>query len=74
MRNALRRITLSLVFAATLAVGASAQAQVSQVNCFQNYFSCLDRASQLSTWWQRSAAGADCYVAFTACIYHAYHR
>lgn len=74
MRNTLRRVTLSIAFAGTLAVGpATAQAQVSQVTCFQNYISCVDRASQLAGFWQRTAAGADCYVSLLACIARAFH-
>jgi hypothetical protein len=36
--------------------------------CFLDYAYCMDRASNLPTWWERSAAGLDCTVDLTACI------
>jgi hypothetical protein len=41
-------------------------------NCIQNYAECLVRAADLDTWWQRSAAGIDCYLDTVACVRAAY--
>lgn len=41
-------------------------------NCIQNYAECLVRAADLDTWWQRSAAGIDCYLDAVACVRAAY--
>jgi len=71
-RRLILAFSLAGVFAVSSLYPANAQAQT-QTTCFQNYFNCLDRASQLSGFWARTAAGADCYVTFTACIYHAFH-
>lgn len=72
LRTRARRLILGISFVGAFATAAlypaSAQAQTSQVSCFQNYAACIDRASQLAGWWNRSAAGADCYVNLLGCI------
>lgn len=63
-----RWIAPTLAFAAVLAVPEPARA----ANCIQRYAECLVRASDLDTWWQRSAAGIDCYLDAVACLRQAY--
>lgn len=58
--------TLSL--AAALAVAPPAHGS----RCIQDYAECLVRAADLDTWWQRSAAGIDCYLDAVACVRAAY--
>jgi hypothetical protein len=58
--------TLSLV--AGLAVASPARG----AGCIQGYAECLVKASDLETWWQRSAAGIDCYLDAVSCLRSAY--
>lgn len=58
--------TLSL--AALLAAAPPARG----ANCIQTYAECLVQAADLQTWWQRSAAGIDCYLDAVACVRSAY--
>ncbi len=43
-------------------------------NCILTFAQCLNTASNLPTWWERSAAGLDCYVDMAICIYRATQR
>jgi hypothetical protein len=40
--------------------------------CIRIYAGCLVRVSDLGTWWERSAAGIDCYLDAVACVMRAY--
>lgn len=40
-------------------------------NCILTYARCLNTAANLPTWWERSAAGLDCYADMVICIYRA---
>ncbi|HEY3172351.1 MAG TPA: hypothetical protein VGK86_07225 [Thermoanaerobaculia bacterium] len=55
-----------------LATGLAAAAPVHAGNCIQSYAECLVRAAELETWWQRSAAGIDCYLDGVACVRRTY--
>jgi hypothetical protein len=37
-------------------------------NCFLNFAYCMDRASQLPSWWERWGAALDCELDLVACI------
>lgn len=63
-----RFLAPALSLAAVLAVAPPARGS----NCIQNYAECLVRAADLDTWWQRSAAGIDCYLDAVACVRAAY--
>ena len=41
-------------------------------DCIRFYASCLVRASDLGSWWERSAAGIDCYLDTVSCLKRAY--
>ena len=55
-----------------LSFGLAAAAPLHANNCIQRYAECLVRAADLDTWWQRSAAGIDCYLDGVACVRRAY--
>ncbi len=55
-----------------LAAGLSAATPTYAANCVQRYAECLVQAGDLDTWWQRSAAGIDCYLDGVACLRSAY--
>jgi hypothetical protein len=59
-----RLVVPTLAVTASLAAAAPAQGS----SCILNYAECLVRAADLDTWWQRSAAGIDCYLDTVACI------
>jgi hypothetical protein len=63
-----RLVVPTLAVTAGLAAAAPAQGST----CILNYAECLVRAADLDTWWQRSAAGLDCYLDTVACIRGAY--
>ncbi|HEX9304602.1 MAG TPA: hypothetical protein VGA31_09165 [Thermoanaerobaculia bacterium] len=63
-----RFLAPGLALASGLAVAAPLHAN----NCIQSYAECLVRAADLETWWQRSAAGIDCYLDGVACVRRAY--
>jgi hypothetical protein len=61
-----------LVPALAVSAGLAASAPAQGANCIQFYAECLVRAADLQTWWQRSAAGVDCYLDTVACLRNAY--
>ncbi|HEX9287352.1 MAG TPA: hypothetical protein VF999_08820 [Thermoanaerobaculia bacterium] len=61
-----------MVSGLALAAGLVSAAPVHAASCIQGYAECLVRAADLDTWWQRSAAGIDCYLDTVACIRGAY--
>ncbi len=61
-----------LVPGLALAAGLATAAPARGANCIQRYAECLVTASDLETWWQRSAAGIDCYLDAIACLRQAY--
>jgi hypothetical protein len=63
-----RLVVPTLAVTASLAAAAPAQGS----SCILNYAECLVRAADLDAWWQRSAAGLDCYLDTVACIRGAY--
>lgn len=62
----------TLVPALALAAGLAAAAPASGASCIQGYALCLVDASDLGTWWERTAAGIDCYLDAVACLKGAY--
>jgi hypothetical protein len=72
MNTRLRRlassVALTLALIAVVAPSHTAQAIASRTTCFQNYVGCMDRAGNLPTFIQRSAAGLDCSVDLVACV------
>lgn len=52
--------------------GLAVSAPASGARCIQLYAECLVRAADLDTWWQRSAAGIDCYLDAVSCLRAAY--
>lgn len=62
----------TLVPALALAAGLASAAPVQGASCIQGYAQCLVAASELATWWERSAAGIDCYLDTVACLKAAY--
>ena len=61
-----------LVSGLALASGLAVAAPLHANSCIQSYAECLVRAADLQTWWQRSAAGIDCYLDGVACVRRAY--
>lgn len=61
-----------LVPSLALAAGLTAVAPAQGAGCIQFYAGCLVRASDLGTWWERSAAGIDCYLDTVSCLWRAY--
>jgi len=62
----------TLVPVLALAAGLAAAAPVQGASCVQGYAQCLVDASDLAAWWQRTAAGIDCYLDAVACLKGAY--
>jgi hypothetical protein len=62
----------NLVPALALAAGLATAAPVQGASCVQNYAQCLVDASDLGTWWERTAAGIDCYLDTVHCLKGAY--
>jgi hypothetical protein len=58
--------------ALALAAGFVAAPPARANSCIQFYAECLVRAADLQTFWQRSAAGVDCYLDTVACLRRAY--
>lgn len=63
---------LNLVPALALVAGLAIAAPVQGASCVQGYAQCLVDASDLDTWWERTAAGIDCYLDTVACLKGAY--
>ena len=63
-----RLVVPAAAVVAGLAVASPAQGS----SCILNYAECLVRAADLDTWWQRSAAGIDCYLDTVACLKRTY--
>jgi hypothetical protein len=68
------RLASSRVLVPGLALAASltAAAPASGADCIRQYAECLVLASDYDTWWQRSAAGIDCYLDAIDCLRAAY--
>ncbi len=62
----------TLVPAFALAAGLTLAAPVQGASCVKGYALCLVEASDLGTWWERTAAGIDCYLDAVACLKGAY--
>jgi hypothetical protein len=62
----------TLAPAIALAAGLVAAPPAQGASCIQGYAQCLVAASELATWWERSAAGIDCYLDTVACLKAAY--
>lgn len=61
-----------LVPGLALVAGIVAPAPAPAADCIRFYASCLEKASELGTWWERSAAGIDCYLDTVNCLKRAY--
>ena len=61
-----------LVPGLALAAGMATAAPASGADCIRFYAGCLEKASELGTWWERSAAGIDCYLDTVSCLKSAY--
>jgi hypothetical protein len=61
-----------LVSGFAIVAGLAAAAPADAATCIQRYAECLVQASDLATWWQRSAAGIDCYLDAISCLKLAY--
>ena len=57
-----------LVPGLALVAGLAAPAPAPAADCIRFYAGCLEKASELGTWWERSAAGVDCYLDTVACL------
>jgi hypothetical protein len=58
--------------ALALAAGMATAAPAEGASCIRLYADCLVKAAEYSTWWERTAAGVDCYLDAVACIRGAY--
>jgi hypothetical protein len=67
-------LLLAFVFSLVGVLGEAvpAEALYSRTSCFQNYYGCMNDASQLDTFWRRAAAGMDCYLDLAACVYNVF--
>ena len=71
--NLVRLASVRLLASGLAAVSALAVAAPLHANtCIRGYAECLVRAAELEFWWQRSAAGIDCYLDTVACVRRAY--
>jgi hypothetical protein len=61
-----------LMPALALAAGLATALPAAGATCVQGYAQCLVDASDLDTWWQRTAAGIDCYLDAVSCLKGAY--
>lgn len=61
-----------LVPGLALAAGIATAAPAPAADCIRFYAGCLVKASDLGTWWERSAAGIDCYLDTVSCLKRAY--
>ena len=72
MRNTATKPGARRVVAGLLAPGVLAAALASPVpataNCLVGYADCVDAASELDTFWKRSAQGLVCFVDLVACL------
>lgn len=68
------RFTSTRLFvpALALAAGLATAAPAQGASCIRNYADCLVRAADYQTWWERTAAGLDCYLDAVACVRGAY--
>jgi hypothetical protein len=62
----------TLVPALALAAGLVTATPARGASCIRVYAQCLVNASDLATWWERTAAGIDCYLDTVACLRAAY--
>ncbi len=62
----------TLVPALALAAGLVTAAPARGTDCIRGYALCLVEASDFPTWWERTAAGIDCYLDTVACLRRAY--
>lgn len=56
------------ISALTVILPSPALAATNRSTCFQNYYTCVNDAANLDTFWRRAAAGADCVVDLAACV------
>ena len=61
-----------LMPALALAAGLVTALPAAGASCVRVYAQCLVAASDLDSWWERSAAGIDCYLDAVACLRGAY--
>lgn len=66
------RSTRIVVPALALTAGMAVAAPAQGATCIRAYASCLVRAADYMTWWERTAAGLDCYLDAVACLHGAY--
>lgn len=64
--------TRLLIPGLALAAGIATAAPAQGASCIRIYAECLVRAADFSTWWERTAAGIDCYLDAVACVRGAY--
>lgn len=61
-------IVLSLAMVPALATADGFGSGGGGSTCVLTYVRCLNAAANLPTWWERSAAGLDCFVDMAICI------
>ena len=62
----------TLLPALAVAAGLLCATPAHGASCIQGYAQCLVDASDLATWWERTAAGIDCYLDAVSCLKGAY--
>jgi len=71
--NLVRLASVRLLASGLAAVSAlSVAAPLHANSCIRSYAECLVKAADLEFWWERSAAGIDCYLEAVACVRRAY--
>jgi hypothetical protein len=70
--NLVRLRSRFLVPGLALAAGIATAAPASGGDCIRFYAGCLEKAAELGTWWERSAAGIDCYLDTVSCLKRTY--
>jgi hypothetical protein len=62
-----RRVVAALLAPGVLAAALSDPAPAT-ANCLVGYADCVDAASELDSFWKRSAQGLVCFVDLVACL------
>ena len=62
-----RRVVAGLLAPGVLAAALAGPAPAT-ANCLVGYANCVDAASELETFWKRSAQGLVCFVDLVACL------
>ena len=72
LRRGLPLLAFSFSLVGFLGEPVTANALWSRTSCWQGFWTCIDDASQLNTFWRRSFAGIACYGELLTCLRDAF--